>query len=98
MGGGGSLDLLRNFCSLNVNFPSNSFYHDKIYKNDIHFRLPIVQGCTAAFFGPIIAVMSLSEWKCPYTDDSLGLQSIASLINQSIQLPNHIIISMKKFV
>ncbi|XP_028968255.1 solute carrier family 23 member 2 [Galendromus occidentalis] len=38
-------------------------------------RLPIVQGCSVTFLVPIVAIMSLPEWKCPSEQDIIALRS-----------------------
>ncbi|OQR77963.1 solute carrier family 23 member 2-like [Tropilaelaps mercedesae] len=35
-------------------------------------RLPIVQGCSVTFLVPIVAIMSLPEWRCPTEDQMIA--------------------------
>ncbi|KAK3084365.1 hypothetical protein FSP39_012253, partial [Pinctada imbricata] len=38
-----------------------------VLQTTLGVRLPIIQGATAAFFGPIISVLSQPDMQCPYT-------------------------------
>ncbi|XP_022653399.1 solute carrier family 23 member 1-like isoform X4 [Varroa destructor] len=49
-----------------------------IFQTTFGIRLPIVQGCSVTFLVPIVAIMSLPEWKCPTEE-----QIIAARLNNS---------------
>ncbi|XP_052682979.1 solute carrier family 23 member 1-like isoform X2 [Crassostrea angulata] len=50
-----------------------------IVQSVIGIRLPIIQGATAAFLIPVIALMSQPEWRCPFNEETSG--------NDTINLP-----------
>ncbi|XP_048244534.1 solute carrier family 23 member 1-like [Haliotis rufescens] len=39
-------------------------------------RLPIIQSISYSFITPVISLMSISEWQCPYTDPSVNATSL----------------------
>ncbi|XP_064467307.1 solute carrier family 23 member 1-like [Ornithodoros turicata] len=44
-------------------------------QTSLGIRLPIVQGCSVTFLVPILATMSLPEWRCPSAEDLVAARS-----------------------
>lgn len=68
------------------------FWHEFRTKNTFvlsPYRLPIIQGATAAFLMPVFALMSQPEWRCPFDDEANGMNLLIFCNKYTLSVNTH---------